>query len=191
MRVRPRYLTAGLACGTLALGLLLGACGGDPAETAGQPAQGESNPPGDIPDDTAFVPYLSKAGGFEIKVPEGWARRVESSGVVFTDKLNRVDAHWGKAPASTQAEINSLEGSVSAFHLDQTSDVTLPGGSATLIRYQADSKPSSVTGQTYRLAVQRFDFVMGPREVALTLSSPAGADNVDPWRIISESFGWK
>src|SRR5690242_20999784 len=54
-----------------------------PATTAGaattsasQPAAvaTESNPPGDIPDNQAFVAYTSPADGFLVKVPEGWGR---------------------------------------------------------------------------------------------------------------------
>jgi hypothetical protein len=28
------------------------------------------------------------------------------------------------------------------------------------------------------------------REVVLTLSGPKGADNVDPWRIVTDSLRW-
>ena len=38
------------------------------------PVPVESNPPGDIPDNTQFVAYTSKGGGLTISVPEGWAR---------------------------------------------------------------------------------------------------------------------
>src|SRR5207245_2756198 len=57
----------------------------------------ESNPPGDIPDNTAFVPYHSKKGGWTVTVPEGWSRTTTGSTVTFTDKLNtvQVDARPG------------------------------------------------------------------------------------------------
>src|SRR4051794_28052892 len=34
----------------------------------------EVNPPGDIPDDLAFITYSSSEGGYSIQVPEGWSR---------------------------------------------------------------------------------------------------------------------
>ena len=39
----------------------------------------EKNPPGDIPDDQVFVAYTSRAGGYSLKVPEGWARTEKGS----------------------------------------------------------------------------------------------------------------
>ena len=49
-----------------------------PAIVAAVPTQAaaeqEVNPPGDIPDNQAFVPYTSSSGGYTISMPEGWAR---------------------------------------------------------------------------------------------------------------------
>src|SRR5437867_1081498 len=52
-----------------------------------KPVAPENNPPGDIPDNQAFVAYAVTAAGFELKVPEGWARTTASSGITFSDKL--------------------------------------------------------------------------------------------------------
>ncbi|MDP9234245.1 MAG: hypothetical protein M3P01_06800 [Actinomycetota bacterium] len=155
------------------------------------PVPAESNPPGDIPDSTAFVPYASSPGHFRITVPEGWARRMTASEVIFTSKLNQVAARWSSRPTSAPAEIRALQRTAPAFQLEKTSQVTLPGGRATLIQYQMNSKPNAVTGQQYRLVILQFDFLRGAREVSLILSSPVGADNVDPWRTVSESFRWR
>ena len=51
---------------------------------------GEKNPPGDIPDDQVFVPYTSAAGGYSLKVPEGWAPSEKGSDVDFIDKFDGV-----------------------------------------------------------------------------------------------------
>jgi hypothetical protein len=110
--------------------------------------------------------------------------------VTFTSKLNQVEVRWG-ARSSAKREINALGRKVPAFQLEKLSDVSLPGGRASLIQYQQNSKPNALTGQQYRLERLQFDFVRGSREVALTLSSTVGADNVDAWRTISESFRWK
>jgi hypothetical protein len=198
-----------MALSLLAAALLWGACGGAaPKSAAGPPnnsvtskqngggpqsqapVPAESNPPGDIPDSTAYVPYVSSSGHFKITVPEGWARRTKASEVIFTSKLNQVAVRWASSPKSPQAEIRALQRTAPAFRLEKTSHVTLPGGPAALIQYQVNSKPNAVTGQQYRLVILEFDFVRGSREVSLILSSPVGADNVDPWRIVSESFRW-
>src|SRR6516225_7850446 len=50
----------------------------------------EKNPPGDIPDDQVFVAYASRAGGYSLKVPEGWARTEKGSDVGFIDKFDGV-----------------------------------------------------------------------------------------------------
>lgn len=50
-----------------------------------QPIAAEKNPPGDIPDDQAFVTFKSPLG-FSIRVPEGWARRDLAGGVTYSDK---------------------------------------------------------------------------------------------------------
>jgi len=45
----------------------------------------EKNPPGDIPDNQVFLKYASAAGGYSLKVPEGWARIEDGADVSFTD----------------------------------------------------------------------------------------------------------
>jgi len=41
-----------------------------------------------------------------------------------------------------------------------------------------------------RDAFERYTFVHGKVRVDLTLSGPTNADNVDPWRTISDSVRW-
>lgn len=64
-------------------------------------------------------------------------------------------------------------------------------GPAVLITYQAISAPDAVTGKSVTEAVERYEFWRGGQEVVLTLSAPQGADNVDPWRMITDSFRWQ
>src|SRR5262245_28212333 len=173
--------------------------GGPPTESPvppEQPVPSESSPPGDIPDNTAFVPYRAP-GGFVIRVPEGWARTRSGPDVSFTDKLNTVSAAWAAAPSAPtvasarKSEVPQLRTTERALRLGDVKSVTLPGGSAVLITFQENSAPNTVTGKQYRLDVERFEFYRGGTEAVLTLSSPEGADNVDPWRIVSESFAWR
>jgi hypothetical protein len=174
------------------------------------PVPVESNPPGDIPDNTQFVPYRSGGGHFTFRVPEGWSRRTAGASVSFTDKLNTVQVTWtsaSAAPTVTSARANDvpmLRRTVLAFALSKiigcAPGCTIPYSTAPIsvalplhavvITYRANSQPNAVTGKQYRLEVLRFEFFKGGEEAALTLSGPVGSDNVDPWRLVSESFRW-
>ncbi len=59
-----------------------------------------------------------------------------------------------------------------------------------LISFQENSAPNSVTGKQYRDDVLRYELFNNGQEVVLTLTSPVGSDNVDPWRIVTQSLGW-
>jgi len=157
-----------------------------------QPVPAESNPPGDIPDNTQFVPYHDKAG-WTVSVPEGWARTTKSTTVTFTDKLNtvQVDAQPGAAVTLASVkkdDVPQLASSTRAFKLVSVSTTTLPAGPAVLISYQANSDPNAVTGKQYRLDVLRYILYRHGLRTTLTLLSPVGADNVDPWRIVTQSL---
>ncbi|MFD4528665.1 hypothetical protein ACFWP7_33060 [Streptomyces sp. NPDC058470] len=157
----------------------------------------ESNPPGDIPDNQAYVAYQPSGGGFTVKVPEGWARSTQGGTAVFTDKLNRVEVSAVSASsAPTTASVTGtvvprLTSQVPKFSGAKVSQVTRNGGSAVLLKYQGDSAPDPVTGKVVRDAFERYAFYRQGHEVDVTLSGPVNADNVDPWRIVSDSFTWK
>jgi len=48
-----------------------------------------------------------------------------------------------------------------------------------------------VTGKVVRDDVERYEFWRGGTEAVLTLSGAAGSDNVDPWRLVTDSFTWR
>ena len=160
------------------------------------PVPAEKNPPGDIPDNQAFVAY-SAPGGFAVKTPEGWSRQTGASSVEFTDKLNTIRAAWAPAASAPTAgsvkaqDIPKLAASESAFKLQSVKTVSLPAGPAVLVRYQTNSAANPVTGKQYRLDVERYSVFRKGTRVDLTLLSPVGADNVDPWRTVSQSLSWK
>ena len=167
--------------------------------SAGTPSSApatEFNPPGDIPDDQVFIPYVAPGGAVRIKVPEGWARSRTGGVTTFTDKLNSVSVEVvsnATAPAVDsvrQQEVPQLRTSVTKFALGNISTVDRNAGRAVLVTYQQDSKPDPVTGKVVRDAVERFDFWRSGQEAILTLSGPVGADNVDPWQIVSDSLHW-
>jgi hypothetical protein len=158
-------------------------------------AGSESPPPGDIPDSTAYIPYRAASGQYQVRVPEGWARTVTGSGVSFTDKLNTIGVTVvsAKAPSPALArstEVPGIQNSARHFTLAGISAVQRPAGSVVLIRYSLDSQPDPVTGKVYLDAVERYEFYRNGLEAIVTLTSPTGADNVDPWRTVTSSFRW-
>jgi hypothetical protein len=179
--------------------LLAGACGGPTgggAAQTGSSAAPETNPGGDIPDTQAYVTFTLSPGAFTIKVPEGWGRNRQGGATVFADKLNAVRLEAVPSPAAptvesaTSTELPAIRTGVKGFHPGAVKGVSRAGGSAVLITYQADSPPDPVTGKTVRDAVERYEFWRAGTAAIVTLSSPVGADNVDPWRIVTDSFRW-
>jgi hypothetical protein len=171
------------------------AAGQSPA-TGQAPVPAESNPPGDIPDTTVYVPYQSAAGHFQLRVPEGWSRSTTASSSTFTSNLNSITAAWmpmAATPSVSTARsvtIPDLRAHTLAFRLQSVRSVPLAGGTAIEIVFQVNSSPNSVTGKQYRLVIERFELQRAGRAAVLSLSSAVGSDNVDPWRIVSESFRW-
>jgi hypothetical protein len=161
------------------------------------PAATESNPPGDIPDNQAFVSFRPPAGGFSVKVPEGWARSTAGSATSFTDKLNRIQAQstTSSTPLTVQTVgsqlVPKLQQQVPRFAMGKVTEVSRAAGRAVLVTYQGDSSPDPVTGKVVRDAFELYLFHQGSRELALTLSGPVNADNVDPWKIVSDSVRWQ
>ncbi|MEU5109562.1 MULTISPECIES: hypothetical protein [unclassified Streptomyces] len=161
------------------------------------PAPTESNPPGDIPDNQAYVSYRPSGAGFTVKVPEGWARSSAHATTTFSDKLNTVKI--GFAPASAAPTVQSARAQVvpalrkqaQRFSLEKVTTVSRKGGQAVRITYQADSAPNPVTGKAVRDSVETYLFFHNGRQATLTLSGPTNADNVDPWRIVSDSLRWQ
>ena len=58
------------------------------------------------------------------------------------------------------------------------------------MRMPAQAKPNPVTGKAGTNAVERYVFVHNGRDLVLTLSGPKGADNVDPWKLVTDSLRW-
>lgn len=160
------------------------------------PAATESSPPGDIPDNQAFVTYKPGSRVFTVKVPEGWARTASGSSVTFTDKLNSVTAaESAAAGASTVASATSIQvpqlaASEPRFVLGKVAPFSRDGGSGVLITYLSDSPPNPVTAKVVRNASESFLFWKNGALVTLTLTGPQNADNVDPWAKVSGSFRW-
>lgn len=207
-----------VAAAAVSLALITAACGGgkatggasaapqgnaNPAATgnakgAVDPNAPEVNPAGDIPDNQVFVDYAPPSGGFGLKVPEGWSRSEAAGGAVtFTDKLNSirmemVDAASAPTVASVnQTDVPAIKAAAKNFEAGAVKAVTRKAGPAVLATYRADAAPDPVTGKVVHDDVERYAFWRGGKTVILTLSGPQGADNVDPWRIVTDSFRWQ
>jgi hypothetical protein len=223
-RLRIRFAHAG-ALGLVLAGALSIALGGNPvaaapincaatpgaaATTASQtgatptteavptqaPVGQEQNPPGDIPDNQAFVQYTSADGGYTILMPEGWARKEDGPNVTFSDKLHTFTVEVtcaASAPSVDSAnstDVPALAQKEPAFTLVAVKPVDLPSGPAVLIQYQANSAPDEVTGKQIRLDVDRYELFKDGELAAISLRVPAGSDNLDVSNKVSGSFLW-
>lgn len=156
----------------------------------------ESNPPGDIPDDQAFVAFSVPGAPVSVKVPEGWSQSAAATTTVFSDKLNRIEVTASKSAAPTDASVKQdlvpkLQASVPKFALDKVTTTTRSAGKVVLVTYQGDSTQDPVTGKVVRDAFERYIYYRNGQRLDLTLSGPTNADNVDPWRIVSDSVAWQ
>jgi hypothetical protein len=181
------------ACGSNATGCAF-APAGQSSGIAVDSAASEHNPVGDIPNTQVYVPFTAIDGSFTLSVPQGWTQTTAGTAVTFTDKLNtvRIDTRpAAEAPTADSVkrdETSSIPMSTGGFTVES---VTRNAGDAVLVTYQAASAPNPVTGASGTDAVERYSFWRTDQEVILTLSGPTGADNVDPWRTITDSFHWR
>ena len=170
-----------LVSGAAILALGVAGCGGSSSSkgsnastvNAGAP---EVNPAGDIPDNQAFVAYAPPGGGYSVKVPEGWARTASGGATTFSDKLNSIRMETmatGSEPKPAGSKVTR---------------VTRKAGPAVLTTYLVQSKADAVTGKTRMNAVEQYAFAHKGKDVVLTLTGPKGADNVDPWKIVTDSL---
>lgn len=188
-----RRALAGLAA--LVLASAGAACGGSSGGSSPPPRK-EVNPAGDIPDSQAYVRYSPRGATFSVKVPEGWSRTATAAAVTFTDKLNSIRLQ--SAPAGSAPSVAAVRGgalprlsrSVPGFREARVTAVSRSAGPAVRITYLARAKADPVTGRAGTDAVERYAFFHRGRLAVLTLSGPSGADNVDPWRIVTSSLRW-
>jgi hypothetical protein len=166
-------------------------------ETAVAP---EVNPPGDIPDSQAFVKFTNATGGYQLEVPEGWSQKAAppeySSDVTFVHNYDGVSVRIASAAAAPTAasvqanEVKQIQAHVHAVTVSKVSEVTLPAGKAVLIRYTSNSDPNVVTNKQVRLENVTYVFYRNGKEAMLTMWAPLGADNVDQWNRMANSYRW-
>jgi hypothetical protein len=154
----------------------------------------DTAPPGDIPDNQAFVRFSGH--GYSLKTPEGWGRTTRGSVVRFADKFNAVRIEIGASatPPTTASvkgrDAGKLKATTKGFQLRSVARLTRPAGRVILMTYRAASAPDAVTGKTITEDVERYAFWKAGRLATITLQAPRGSDNVDAWRLITTSFRW-
>jgi hypothetical protein len=163
---------------------------------APNPNAKEQLPPGDIPDNQVFVPYTPATGGYSMSYPQGWAKRETAATTTFTQNFNSIavtTTNTASAPttASASSTATSQLGTVPGFHLNTVDSVTRASGPAIRVVYSATSATNAVTGKSVTLDVERYLFWHIGTLVTITLSSPRGSDNVDPWKTVTNSLVWK
>jgi hypothetical protein len=191
----------------LSVVMILAACGRSPqpaqgitttlASTGESPIAPETNPLGDIPDNQVFITYTASLGNYSLEVPEGWARTVTGPDVRFVDKFDGLSVTIKPsdtaptAASASQNEIPALEKTGHAFKAGEVTEVQLPAGKAVRITATENSEPDPVTGKQVRLEEEIYLFYQNGNLVMLQLWAPQGADNVDQWQRIVQSFSWK
>src|SRR5213595_1878560 len=109
-----------MTCGVLLAALALAACGGTRSKTS---SAADTSPPGDMPDNQAFVRFAPAGQGFSVEVPEGWSQRSASGAVTFSDKLNAIRLQSRRAPsaptvaAAQRSDVRALARSAKGFRL--------------------------------------------------------------------------
>jgi len=150
---------------------------------------------GDIPDNQVFLTLHDKAQGFSMKYPEGWAQQAKGNTLTIQDKNNIVRVAISTAPtptvASVTSEMTALQQKEPSLKVGAPVTMTVSGHPAIKVTYTTTSAPNAVTGKTVTLMVDRYYFWQGGKVAVIDLGTPQGVDNVDAYRLMSESFAWK
>jgi len=155
------------------------------------------SPSGDIPDSQVFIKYSNAQGGYQLEVPEGWSQKVQGSSVSYKNQLDGLKVSVSKSSSaptvkSVQAkQVTALKNSGNKVKIKKVKSITRKSGKAVLIVYNSDSKPNSVTGKRKKLENNTYIYYKNGKVASLRLWAPLGADNVDQWNRISNSFRWQ
>jgi hypothetical protein len=157
-------------------------------------AEAQSVATGDIPDNQVFLTFTDPVGGYSMSYPEGWTRKGEGRNLTFSDKNNIVHVVVGTGPvptvASVQSELIALRQKSPTLKFTPPHAVTLKSGPAIKATYTTESAPNPVTGKSVLLIVDRYELAHAGKHATLDLGTAKGVDNVDAYRMMSDSFHW-
>jgi hypothetical protein len=168
-------------------------CGSSSAASAGT-SEAASTAQGDIPDNQQFLTYKDRSGGYAISYPEGWARSGNGADVTFRDKGNTVTIKVAPGqqptPASVAAELKQETSADPCLIPGRPQATTAGPNQVVKVTYTTEGQKSPVTGQRPKITVDRYVYFKGGKVATVDLATPVGVDNVDAYRMISESFRW-
>ena len=149
---------------------------------------------GDIPDNQQFLIFRNRAGGYSLSYPEGWARSGNGNEVTFRQQSNTITVGVAPGtqptPASVTAELKGEAATDPCLHAGRP-QVTAAGPNPVVkVTYTIEGQKSPVTGQRPKISVDRYVYFKGGKDATVDLATPVGVDNVDAFRMISESFRW-
>jgi hypothetical protein len=161
-------------------------------------AEAQSAATGDIPDNQVFLVLRNAHPGYSMKYPEGWT--IQGSGsdkLTISDKNNIVRVVIARgpspSPASVSSALDALKRSSPTLTFTTPHAFVLPASAHTVKAvYTTESAPNPVTGKRVKLIVDRY-VLPGPggRVATVDLGTPVGVDNVDAYRMMSQSFSWR
>ncbi len=126
-----------------------------------------------------------------MKYPEGWAQQGSAANVTFRDKNNVIRAVVAKGRAWTRASVTADARALTGARVQGAPQaITLAGRPAFKVVYKTVSAPNPVTGKRVTLSVDQYYLWKQGRRAVLDLGCPLGVDNVDAYRVISQSFRW-
>ena len=147
---------------------------------------------GDIPDNQVFLSFHNTQAAYTMKVPEGWAQTGGGARVTFRDKNNVVRVVIAPGGSITAAAARTdVSRTPGATVTRSPQAVTVSGLPAVKLAYTTTSAPNAVTGKRVVLVVDRYYLWHGGKRAVLDLGTPQGVDNVDAYRLMSESFRWR
>lgn len=159
------------------------------------PSEAQSAATGDIPDNQMFLTYEAHADGYAIRYPEGWTRKGSGANVTFQDKANviKVLIARGPPPSSVEviASVAKLKRSDPSVHGGDARRLIVAGAPVVKLTYTRLSSPDPVTGKRLPLTIDRYEYAHGGKVAIIDLGTPVGVDNVDAYRMISETFKWR
>jgi hypothetical protein len=168
------------------------ACGSSSASAGASEAA--STATGDIPDNQQFLTFRNRPGGYSISYPEGWARSGNGNAVTFQDKSNTITIKvaQGSKPttASVAAQLKQESASDPCLSAGTPQATTAGPNQVIKVTYRTEGQKSPVTGQRPTISVDRYVYFKGGKVATVDLATPVGVDNVDAYRMISESFRW-
>jgi hypothetical protein len=191
-RPQTNSSTASTATAAVATTAAKPTCG---SSTTAAASEAGSTAQGDIPDNQQFLSYRRNGpAGYSISYPQGWARSGNGDRVIFQDKSNTVTINLasGAHPtsASVSAELKQEAAADPCLQAGQPQATTAGPNQVIKVTYTTEGQKSPVTGQRPKITVDRYVYFKGGTVATVDLATPVGVDNVDAYRMISESFRW-